>query len=135
MVLPIQTVALEPTFCWWQKSPVLIVAHCLRTEAYGASEINGAESLRQPSILFFKYSVKLSAHLKRDRSTRAGSPCLRGAAGDRKGLVKIPRIFLAQTRFTTLAHVLDKSALYGRGISPQGERARKLQALHYCYSS
>jgi hypothetical protein len=55
---------------------VLIVAHCLRTEAYGTSEINGAESFRQPSILFFKYSVKLSAHLKRDRSTKASSLAL-----------------------------------------------------------
>ena len=36
-----------------------------------------------------------------------------GAAGDHKGLVKIPRIFLALPRFTSLAHVLDKSALYG----------------------
>ncbi len=34
-----------------------------------------------------------------------------------EGLVKIPRIFLAQPLSTTLAHVLDKSALYGNGIS------------------
>jgi hypothetical protein len=36
--------------------------------------------------------------------------------GDHKGLGKIPRIFLAQPLFSTLAHVLDKSALYGKLI-------------------
>src|SRR5260370_551263 len=42
-----------------------------------------------------------------------GSLSFRGTAGDHKGLVKIPRIFLAQPLSTSLAHVLDKSALYG----------------------
>ena len=32
-----------------------------------------------------------------------GYPCFRGTAGDHKGLVKIPRIFLAQPLFTALA--------------------------------
>ncbi len=35
-----------------------------------------------------------------------------GTAGDHKGLVKIPRIFLALPNPTALARVLDKSALY-----------------------
>ena len=35
-----------------------------------------------------------------------------GAAGDHKGLVKIPRIFLALPNPASLARVLDKSALY-----------------------
>ena len=34
-----------------------------------------------------------------------------------QGLVKIPRIFLARPLLTTLAHVLDKSALYRKGIA------------------
>ena len=32
--------------------------------------------------------------------------------GDHQGLVKIPRIFLALPNPVSLAHVLDKSALY-----------------------
>jgi len=39
-------------------------------------------------------------------------------AGDRKGLVKIPRIFLARLSSPPSPHVLDKSAFYGKGISP-----------------
>jgi hypothetical protein len=35
-----------------------------------------------------------------------------GAAGDHKGLIKIPRIFLALPNPASLARVLDKSALY-----------------------
>jgi hypothetical protein len=53
---------------------------------------------------------------------------LRGTVGDRKGLVKIPRIFLAQPRFTSLT-VLDKSALYGRGIPPARGESTKASSL------
>jgi hypothetical protein len=51
-----------------------------------------------------------------------GLHLLRGKsnAGDHKGLVKIPRIFLAPPLLTSLAHVLDKSALYGyREVCPE----------------
>ncbi len=48
-----------------------------------------------------------------------------------KGLVKIPRIFLAQPLFTSLAHVLDKSALYGKGISLAGMQSRRHGLLEF----
>jgi hypothetical protein len=59
----------------------------------------------------------ISVHSKHKNRLRHQYPLREQDTGGHKGLVKIPRIFLALPHSTTLAHVLDKSALYGKGIS------------------